>query len=147
MNRAYFTLMEKYPVTNPTKKQDEVLLRISKLYKLKNRKQVKEILFDRAPVHRYVSPFERFSDKEAKVSEWQVWEDFLRKKTNSITDKRVYELVAKETGLSNKRVRRICQEVKSILGIKKKSKGIKSDAELNKIVEEHLSSLKRNNII
>lgn len=140
MNRAYSTLMDRYPVRNPSRRQDEILLRVSKLYKL-SRNEVKEILFDRAHPMRlkYVSPFDRLTDREAKTMEWDIWESFLDKRAGTRTDKEAHELVKKEKNISLETVRKACGEVKAIFGIQRKIRGIKSDAELNEIIKQYLS--------
>ena len=141
MNRAYSTLTERYPARNPKRREDEILLALSKLYGL-NINQVKEILFLRAwidPVE-YVSPFKPTSRKMAKVREWECWEAFLDcKSRGAVTDKEAIKLAARRKRCSEETVQKMIRQVKQILDVQQKVRAIASSDELERIAEEHFS--------
>lgn len=139
MNRAYSTLTGCYPVENPLRREDEILLVISRLYGL-SIDEVKEILFLRArfdPVE-YVSPFKPTSAKKVRAREWKCWETFLHLKAKGVrTDKEAIRSAARQKGCSEEKVRKMIQQVKQILEVQHRVRVIKSDEDLGRIAEEH----------
>jgi hypothetical protein len=139
MSRAYSTLTGCYPVENPLRREDEILLAISRLYGL-SIDEVKEILFLRArfdPVE-YVSPFKSTSAKKVRAREWKCWETFLQLKAKGTrTDKEAIRSAARQRGCSEEKVRKMIQQVKQILEVQHRVKVLKSDEDLSRIAEEH----------
>jgi hypothetical protein len=139
MNRAYSTLTGCYPVENPLRREDEILLEISKLYGL-TIDEVKEILFLRArfdPLE-YVSPFRSTSAKRVRAREWKCWEAFLDFKAKGArTDKEAIRSAARHKGCSEEKIRKMIQQVKQILEVQHRVRVIKSDEDLSRIAEEH----------
>lgn len=139
MNRAYSTLTGSYPVENPLRREDEILLEISKLYGL-TIDEVKEILFLRARLDplEYVSPFRSTSAKRVRVREWKCWEAFLDFRAKGAkTDKEAIKLAAREKGCSEELVRKKIQQVKQILDVQHQVRAMKSENELSRIAKEH----------
>ena len=144
MNRAYSTLTGCYPVENPLRRENEILLEISRLYGL-TVDQIKEILFMRARIDplEYVSPFRSTSAKRIRAREWKCWETFLDFKARGArTDKEAIRSAARKKGCSEGKVRRMIQQVKQILEVQHRVRVIKSDGDLSKIAEEHFMSWK-----
>ena len=139
MNRAYSTLTGCYPVENPLRRQNEILLEISRLYGL-TVDQVKEILFMRARIEplEYVSPFKSTSAKKVRAREWKCWETFLNFKAKGArTDKEAIRLAAIRKGCPEEKVRKMIQQAKKILEVQHTVRVIKSDGDLSRIAEEH----------
>jgi hypothetical protein len=144
MNRAYSTLTGCYPVENPLRRENEILLEISRLYGL-TVDQVKEILFMRARIDplEYVSPFKSTSAKKVRAREWKCWETFLDFKAKGArTDKEAVRLAAIRKGCSEEKVRKMIQQAKQILEVQHRVRVIKSDGDLSKIAEEHFMQWK-----
>ena len=139
MNRAYSTLTGCYPVENPLRREDEILLEISGLYGL-TIDEVKEILFLRArfdPLE-YVSPFRSTSAKKVRAREWKCWETFLDFKAKGArTDQEAIRSAARKKGCSEEKVRKMIQQVKQILEVQHRVRVIKSDEDFSRIAEEH----------
>jgi hypothetical protein len=139
MNRAYSTLTGCYPAENPLRRENEILVEISRLYGLTT-DQVKEILFLRARFHplEYVSPFKSTSAKKVRALEWKCWETFLDLKAKGArTDREAIRLAARRKGCSEEKVRGMIQQVKQILEVQHTVRVIRSDGDLSKIAEEH----------
>lgn len=130
----YDDLMKRYTPNNPMIKENEVLvIFISTVYNLRV-DQVREIL-RRGLSDSYISPFRRFSKKEAKIGEGTIWHAIKMKKKS-------YAEVADILGCEQETVRALYRRTKKLMGLQEKdSKGrLLSDKErqhdVNKMVED-----------